>query len=137
MTGKHEVAARRFCAAWGDGTRQRPDKELILSLMHPDAEWTLWVPGGGVQRGHDAISAEIDRQAPMMEFLDCRIGAIASAGQTVFTERTDHFVFMGKPVAFDLVAIFELDTDGLIRAWREYFDTASVAATMGIEQAQI
>jgi limonene-1,2-epoxide hydrolase len=49
----------------------------------------------------------------------------------------DHFVFMGRPVAFEFVAIFEVDDDNKISAWREYFDTASVAKAMGIEQNQI
>ncbi len=137
MTHDHQAAVRQFCAAWGNGARKEPDKELILSLMDPDAEWTLWVPGGTVQRGHDAISAEIDRQAPMMQFLDCHIRFIASAGPTVVTERTDHFIFMDKPVSFNLVAIFELNDDGKIRAWREYFDTATVVSEMGINPDQI
>ena len=73
--------------------------------MTPDAEWTLWVgPEDNLRRGHEAISAEIDREAPMMEFLHCGIRSIASNGTTVFTERTDKFVCMGKPVAFDLVS---------------------------------
>lgn len=137
MSDKQESVVLEFLAAWGGGKRQYPDKERILSLMAPDAEWVLWVGGDSVHRGHDEISAEIDREGPLMEFLDCRVRTIASAGNTVFTERTDHFVCMGKSVAFDLVAVFELNTHDQISAWREYFDSASVAQAMGIEQAQM
>jgi limonene-1,2-epoxide hydrolase len=73
----------------------------------------------------------------MMEFLDCGIRTIASAGNTVFTERTDRFVCMGNPVVFDLVAVFELNENDQITAWREYFDSASVARSMGIDQDQM
>lgn len=137
MSEKRESVVTEFLAAWGDGIRKFPDKERILSLMSADAEWTLWVGGDDIRRGHDAISAEIDREAPMMEFLHCRIRAIASSGTTVFTERTDHFICMGKPVTFDLVAVFEFDADDRISAWREYFDSASVAKSMGMEHEQI
>jgi len=40
-------------------------------------------------------------------------------------------------LTFDLVAVFELDADDRIPAWREYFDSASVAQSMGIEPAQM
>lgn len=137
MSDKHESIVLEFLAAWGEGKRKSPDKERILSLMAPDAEWVLWVGGDTVHRGHDEISAEIDREGPLMEFLDCRVRAIASTGNTVFTERTDHFMCMGKPVVFDLVAVFEFNAHDQISAWREYFDSASVGQAMGIEQAQM
>jgi limonene-1,2-epoxide hydrolase len=137
MSEKREAIVKEFLSAWGDGNRQFPDKERILSLMAPDAEWILWVGGDDVRRGHEAISAEIDREAPMMEFLKCGIRTIASSGTTVFTERTDQFTCMGKPVTFDLVAVFDFDADDRISAWREYFDSASVAKSMGMEHEQI
>lgn len=137
MSDQNESVVRDFLAAWGAGKRQLPDKERILSLMTDDAEWTLWVGGDTVARGHDEISAEIDREAPMMEFLDCGVRSIASAGNIVFTERTDRFVCMGNPVTFDLVAVFELNERNQITAWREYFDSAAVARSMGIEQDQM
>jgi limonene-1,2-epoxide hydrolase len=73
----------------------------------------------------------------MMEFLHCGIRTIASTGTTVFTERTDKFTCMGKPVTFDLVAVFDFAADDRISAWREYFDSASVAKSMGMEHEQI
>lgn len=138
MTENREAVVKEFLSAWGDGNRKNPDKERILSLMSPDAEWTLWVGGeDSLRRGHEAISAEIDREAPMMEFLHCGIRSIASNGTSVFTERTDNFVCMGKPVTFDLVAVFDFDADDQITAWREYFDSAAVAKSMGMELEQI
>lgn len=137
MSDKKESVVRDFLAAWGGGKRQFPDKDRILSLMSEDAEWTLWVGSDSVYKGRDEISAEIDREAPMMEYLNCGIRTIASVGNTVFTERTDRFVCMGKAVTFDLVAVFELNGDDQITAWREYFDSAAVAKSMGVEQEQM
>jgi len=137
MSNTNEQVVQEFLAAWGGGERQFPDKDTILSLMSADAEWTLWVGSDSVYRGHDEISAEIDREAPMMEYLNCGVRTIASVGNTVFTERTDRFVCMGKAVQFDLVAVFELNDDDQITAWREYFDSAAVAKSMGVEQEQM
>ena len=138
MSEKHEALVKEFLSAWGDGNRKNPDKERILSMMSPDAEWLVWVgPDDNLRRGHEAISEEIDREAPMMEFLNCGIRSIASNDTTVFTERTDKFVCMGKPVTFDLVAVFDFDDDDRIKAWREYFDSASVAKSMGMELEEI
>jgi limonene-1,2-epoxide hydrolase len=44
---------------------------------------------------------------------------------------------MGNPVVFDLVAVFELNENDQITAWREYFDSPAVARSMGIEQDQM
>jgi len=117
---------------WGSHSLPlKPDTDLSLP------EWTLWVGSDSVYRGHDEISAEIDREAPMMEYLNCGVKTIASVGNTVFTERTDRFVCMGKAVQFDLVAVFELNDDEQITTWREYFDSAAVAKSMGVEQEQM
>lgn len=137
MNEEREHIVRQFLSAWGDGQRQTPDTERILSFMSPDAVWTLWVGGDTVVHGHEAIAAEIDREAPMMEFLNCGVRSISSNGDRVFTERTDNFVCQGKPVTFDLVAVFEFGADNRITAWREYFDSASVAVSMGMAQTQL
>jgi limonene-1,2-epoxide hydrolase len=44
----------------------------------------------------------------------------------VFTERTDEFRSRELVVHHHLVAVFEVDGDGKIAAWREYFDPEDV-----------
>lgn len=44
----------------------------------------------------------------------------------VFTERVDNFVTNGTTIEHHLVAVFELNDDGKITAWREYFDTKDI-----------
>lgn len=57
--------------------------------------------------------------------------AIAATGNTVMTERIDHLIGTdGKTVvSITLMGIFEVE-DGKITAWRDYFDTAGLAASM-------
>jgi limonene-1,2-epoxide hydrolase len=54
---------------------------------------------------------------------DWQVHAIAANGNTVLTERTDAFTFTdGRRAAIRVMGTFELGADGLIAAWRDYFD---------------
>ncbi len=44
----------------------------------------------------------------------------------MFTERTDEFRSRDRVVQHHLVAVFEVDDEGKISAWREYFDPEDV-----------
>jgi limonene-1,2-epoxide hydrolase len=128
MGTKQEEIVRTFMAAWGDGSQEFPDIPLIMSMFADDAVWQLWVPGGPTLRGVDAIRRDIERQTTWAKFMRCGAIHIASAPDSgiVFTERTDNFVTNGVTIVHQLVAIFEVDTDGKISAWREYFDTKDI-----------
>ena len=54
-----------------------------------------------------------------------RITAIASAGDTVLTERIDDFEINGKQVSLPVMGTFEFK-NGLMVAWRDYFDLLSL-----------
>jgi limonene-1,2-epoxide hydrolase len=112
--------------AWGDGARRDPDVEKILSMLSDDIVWQLWVPGGPTLRGRDAIRADIERQLGFATFMRCGPIHVASHGGVVFTERTDEFRTRDLVVEHHLVAVFEVDDDGQIAAWREYFDPEDV-----------
>jgi limonene-1,2-epoxide hydrolase len=54
---------------------------------------------------------------------DWKVHAIAANGNTVLTERTDGFTFKdGRRAAIRVMGTFELDAEGRISAWRDYFD---------------
>jgi limonene-1,2-epoxide hydrolase len=54
---------------------------------------------------------------------DWQVHAIAANGNTVLTERTDGFIFKdGRRAAIRVMGTFEIGADGLITAWRDYFD---------------
>jgi limonene-1,2-epoxide hydrolase len=48
------------------------------------------------------------------------------------TERADQAVIFGKPCPHSMVAVYELDDQGLIKAWREYLDMADLTRKMGV-----
>ena len=51
-----------------------------------------------------------------------RIVHLAVHGETVLTERIDRLQVGGKPVEMKLMGVFELNDQGQISAWRDYFD---------------
>ncbi len=131
MAVSNEDIVQQFCGAWGDGDTATPDVERILDMFAEDGEWALWVPGPTI-KGRTEIRAEIERQIKFSTYMKCGITKIVSAGNTVVTERIDHFTMHGIRVRHALVAMYDLDDSGKIRSWREYFDTADIGRQLGI-----
>lgn len=78
-------------------------------------------------------AATMEMLAPFLaaEEIDWRILAIAANGATVFTERDDRFRFAGKDwTSVRAAGIFEIDGEGRIAAWRDYFDLAELERAM-------
>jgi limonene-1,2-epoxide hydrolase len=129
---KEELIVREFCDAWGDGATARPDVNKIISMFAEDGVWQLWVPAGPTFKGRAALRSEIDRQCGFSTHMHCGITKIISSGQIVVTERVDHFTMHGIRVEHALMAIYEIDADGKVAAWREYFDTADIGRQLGM-----
>ena len=78
----------------------------------------------------------------MSVITDCslEITDLAIAGNTVFTERVDRMKVMGASIELPVAGVFEVDDDGKLTAWRDYFDLGTVmeqlkAAGIGGEPA--
>ncbi len=137
MAQDQEEFIRRFCALWGDGTAgTQPQLEQILDMMADDAQWQLWVPGGPVVTGKVALRAEIERQMTFSSHNKLNIINMLSSDRMVMTERSDYAVVRGVPMPHLMVAVYELNEDGLISAWREYLDTADLAKKSGVSPQQ-
>jgi len=136
MGQKQENIIREFLDAWGDETH-RPDVAKIVSMFAPDGQWTLYVPNGPVIRGREALRAEIERQLTYVSWTCCGLVQILSDDRRVVTERADQFCKNGRVVSHQLMAIYELDADGLITDWREYFDLFDVARQSGSDPARL
>jgi limonene-1,2-epoxide hydrolase len=135
MGQAQEKFIQEFCEAWGDGSLERkPDVEKILSMMSEDAEWQLWVPGGPIVRGRAALREEIRRQVRIATNNKCNIVNVLSSDTMVMQERSDTAVILGKPCPHQMVAIYELDSAGLIKRWREYLDMADLTRKMGVDE---
>jgi limonene-1,2-epoxide hydrolase len=53
------------------------------------------------------------------------IKSIVSDGRTVMVERTDKMVIDGAPIGMELVGVFDVNDEGRITRWREYYDFRS------------
>jgi limonene-1,2-epoxide hydrolase len=124
-----------FCGLWGDGSlEKKPQVEKILSMMSEDAEWQLWVPGGPTYRGKQALREEINRQVRIATNNKCNIINMLSNDHMVMTERADTAVIFGKYCPHSMLAVYELDQQGLIKRWREYIDMADLMKKMGVTE---
>jgi limonene-1,2-epoxide hydrolase len=127
-----EEFVEEFCNAWGDGTDEsRPDVDKIISMFAEDAEWQLWVPGGPTIKGRAALRDEIHRQMRFATNNKCNVVNVLSNDHMVMQERSDYAVIRGKECPHQMVAIYELDDDGLIVRWREYLDMMDLLQKQG------
>jgi len=132
--GPEQALIEAFCDAWGDGTpASRPDVDRIVAMMAPDAEWRLWVPGGPLVKGRDALRAEINRQIAYSGHNRCNTVHAVSNRHVVIQERSDWAVLVGRPCPHQMIAIYELDDDGLIVRWREYINMADLDRKRGVK----
>ncbi len=137
MSVKNEAIIREFMAAWGDGKQELPDVDKIVAAFAEHAIWQLWVPGGPTLRGRDAIRRDIERQVTWATFMCCRPSHVSASGNVVVTERADTIVVNGETLVHHLVAVYELDDDGKITAWREYFDTKDLDRKLAATSVKI
>ncbi|OYW91420.1 MAG: hypothetical protein B7Z23_08195 [Pseudomonadales bacterium 32-61-5] len=69
--------------------------------------------------------------------MQCGIEKLIVSGSTVMTQRVDHFTMRGVRVEHALVAVYELDEEGKILSWREYFDTADIGRQLGLKTEEL
>ena len=104
----------RFCA---------PDLDGACELVTADVEYDN-VPMGK-NFGPDGIKSFAAGMSAFdsVEFI---VHREAATGQIVLNERTDRFV--KGDLTFDLLVagVFEVNSDGLITLWRDYFDMGKV-----------
>jgi limonene-1,2-epoxide hydrolase len=113
----NERLVLEFSAAW-----ERRDIEELLGYFTEDAEYHN-MPMAPV-RGTDAIRTVFMLFIPMSQRIWWDVHAIASVGDKVLTERTDHFVMGEREIDLPVMGTFEI-TGAKISAWRDYFDMAA------------
>lgn len=119
-----EQIVRDFCAAV-----RRTDLDEIVGFFAPDAVYHN-IPLDPV-RGHEAIRSTLAQFLPAGGRAEFEIKALAVSGPIVLTERVDRFVFGGKPIELPVMGAFEIDRDGRIAAWRDYFDMQQFMKQVG------
>lgn len=114
MTPQHTVEA--FIGHWNSG-----DMEAMYALCAEEVVWHN-IPMEPVS-GKAAFRAAVDGFNGDIAGCEWQVHAIAANGNFVLTERTDAFVFGdGRRAAIRVMGTFEIGEDGLITAWRDYFD---------------
>lgn len=116
-----------------------PDFAKLASYFAEAGWYQALVPATARIVGRTAIAAALEKQFQTYYECRCEIHASAASGNFVFTERTDHVTLHAdnKKVGSRVCAVFEMNTDGLIAGWREYWDTGDVMQQMGIGPAEL
>jgi limonene-1,2-epoxide hydrolase len=114
MKNSNEQMVRDFCAAWA---RKNPDE--LLAFFADDAIYHN-IPMPPMQ-GKAAIREVFNLFLPPSETIEFEVLNLASSGNIVFTERVDRFLMGGNKVELPVAGVFEIE-NGLIKAWRDYFD---------------
>jgi limonene-1,2-epoxide hydrolase len=105
---------RRFCATWSSG-----DLDALMAFFAPDAVYHN-IPVAPVE-GVDAIRSTIAGFTAGVTKVEFRVLHIVADGDIVLTERVDVFELATGRIELPVSGTFEL-RDGLITAWRDYFD---------------
>jgi limonene-1,2-epoxide hydrolase len=82
--------------------------------------------------GHEALAARIGHIGAGIEEITLNVRNIGQVGDVVFIERVDEFVYNGHAGAVPVVGVIEINDDGSIQEWREYYDRAELLEAMGI-----
>lgn len=107
--------------------------DKTMSYLASDAYYQMVVPITEPIRGRDAIRAEIQGMIEKYASNNSEVLTIASTDRHVFTERMDAALSDKGWTKIPLVAVFELNADNKIIAWREYLDISNVIKQQGIE----
>lgn len=110
------------------------DVPKIRAALADDARYQPIVPMSQPVVGADAICAELERQYKIYADCDCTILNIASTATTVFTERVDRCRQLAdnRETLVHVTGVFDVNAEGKIIWWREYWDALDIADQMGI-----
>lgn len=98
------------------------DLDGACELASEDIEYDNVPVGKNI--GHQAMKDFLIVMASMGE-VTFEIHRQVSVGRIVMNERTDQFVVGDRQIDLAVAGVFELDDDGKICLWRDYFDYAS------------
>lgn len=121
------AVAREMIAAWKAADWRKvgdlfAEKGVLRSMMIE--------PVTGREAIYQRIAA-LGKGAPGGVVLDvAHMGVIDGL---VFIERTDRFIYNGKPGSVPVVGVLDI-RDGKVQEWREYYDRAELLRAMGVSE---
>lgn len=115
------------------------DVTEMRARLADDARYQGIVPIAPVRHGADAIVEEFERQYQLYDECACETLNLAVCGNTVFTERVDTVrqIATGQATTTHVAGVFDLDDDGKITWWREYWDGLDCAGQLGIDDKKM
>lgn len=113
------------------------DLAAALEPLADDAYYQIVVPTIAPVVGRDRILAEhrLMREKVADQRHDMKFWA--GRDNVVFTERVDYSLRNGKWSPIPLVAVFEVNENGKIAAWREYLDLVNISKSHGMTVEQL
>ena len=119
-----EAIVREFCSAFS-----RQDLSELLGYFAEDAVYhNIPLPPA---EGIAAIEATLKHFVDPSAETEFRVRHLAVSGNAVLTERVDALTIGGKQIEIPVMGVFEVDADGKIAAWRDYFDMGMLQSQLG------
>ena len=82
--------------------------------------------------GREALAVRIGHIGEGISEITLNVRNIGRVGDVVFLERVDQFVYNGHAGSVPVVGVLEVNDEGLITEWREYYDRDELLAAMGL-----
>jgi limonene-1,2-epoxide hydrolase len=116
-----------------------PDFETLMSLFSDDSYYWALAPVSPLRRGPSAIVEDLKKQFAHGGDLAIVPHAMVSSDRYVVLERTD-FVTVPhnrRRAEVRICGLFELNDEGQITAWREYWDSEMCRQQMGMSAEEL
>jgi len=113
VTASPTAVVNEFLTAWNANDLRR-----VVACLHPEVVYHN-IPVAAIH-GRDEVYRYLTAQG-VFDWVNWKVLAIAASGNKVLTERVDDFSRGGIEISLPLMGIFEIE-EGLIKAWRDYFD---------------
>jgi limonene-1,2-epoxide hydrolase len=113
------AVVRAFYRAYEAG-----DLEATMSFFHDDAVYTDG--SRGVHKGAGAIHGVMTEMMPTAPNVTRQVTRTVADARRVMIERLDHFDYQGKTVRYEITVAFDVDGEGRITRWHDYYDMGSI-----------
>lgn len=111
---------------------ERMDVDAAANLLAVDVLYEN-VPMQPVT-GRDVVRESLTRFLATMSKVEWPVSVQVTTGNHVANERVDRFKFENGWLEVRVAGFFEIDDDGLIAVWRDYFDLAEFSDQMAALQ---
>lgn len=119
MDKSTESVVRRFMEAWS-----RWQAEELAGFFTEDAAWADGHSAPCI--GIDAIKSRLEAIGRLLPGPTVDVKNLLANSGTVMVERIDIVQFKGKTFNVEVTGVFDLDNDGRITRWRDYYDSRTL-----------